>query len=109
IQSRDTGRVMFQEHFRIRGLASSVTRTASSSGSHERDDCSWSLNQVTVFSVRDRELARAVAIEAHRDDHPNRGDAAVPAPFDVGGVDPQIGAVALDRTYERLQSSCPIA
>ena len=45
-------------------------------------------------------LAPAVAVDADRDDDRDRDDAAVAADLHVGGVDPEIGPVALDRTVE---------
>ena len=45
-------------------------------------------------------LAPAVAVDADGDDRGNRDDAAVLADLHVGGVDPQIGPVALDRPVE---------
>ncbi len=45
-------------------------------------------------------LAPAIAVDAHRDDHRDRDDALVLAHLHIGGVDPQIGPIALDRSIE---------
>ena len=45
-------------------------------------------------------LAPAVAVDADGDDDGDRDDAAVLADLQVGGVDPEIGPVALDRPVE---------
>ena len=50
--------------------------------------------------VHAEHLAPAVAVDADRDDHRDRDDAAVLAHLHVGGVDPEIGPVALDRPVE---------
>ena len=50
--------------------------------------------------VHAEHLAPAVAVDADRDDHGDRDDAAVLAHLHVGGVDPQVGPVALDRPVE---------
>ena len=50
--------------------------------------------------VHAENFAPAVAVDADRDDHRDRDDAAVLAHLHVGGVDPQIGPVALDRAVE---------
>ena len=46
-------------------------------------------------------LAPAVAVDADGDGDRNRDDAAVLADLEVGGVDPDIGLVALDRAVEK--------
>ena len=51
-------------------------------------------------NVHTENLAPAVAVDADRNDHRDRDDAAILAHFHVGGVDPQIRPVALDRTSE---------
>jgi hypothetical protein len=50
--------------------------------------------------VHAQHLAPAVAVDADRDDHGDRDDAAGLAHLQVGGVDPEIGPVALDRPVE---------
>ena len=50
--------------------------------------------------VHAEHLAPAVAVDADRDDHRDRDDAAVLAHLHVGGVDPEIRPVALDRPVE---------
>jgi hypothetical protein len=50
--------------------------------------------------VHAENLAPAVAVDADRDDHRDRYDAPLLAHLHVGGVDPQIRPVALDRTAE---------
>ena len=50
--------------------------------------------------IHAQHLAPAVGVDADRDDHRHRDDAAVLARLHVGGVDPQIGPVALDRPVE---------
>ena len=50
--------------------------------------------------VHAENLAPAVTVDADRDNHRDRHDAAVLAHLHVGGVDPQIRPVALDRTAE---------
>jgi hypothetical protein len=47
--------------------------------------------------VHPEHLAPAVAVDADRDDHGHRHDAAVLGHLHVGGVDPKIWPVALDR------------
>ena len=50
--------------------------------------------------VHAEHLAPAVAVDADRDDDGDRDDAAALAHLQVGGVDPQIRPVALDRPVE---------
>ena len=45
-------------------------------------------------------LAPTIAVDAYRDDHRDRDDPAILADFDIGGVDPQVRPVALDRAVE---------
>ena len=45
-------------------------------------------------------FAPAIAVDAHRDDHRDRDDPPVLADLHIGGVDPQVGPVALDRAVE---------
>lgn len=47
-----------------------------------------------------RTFAPAIAVDAEHDDHRNRHDAPLLAHLHVGGVDPQIGPIALDRASE---------
>jgi hypothetical protein len=47
-----------------------------------------------------QDLAPAIGVGAHRHYDRHRDDAAVLADFDVGGVDPQVGPVALDRPIQ---------
>ena len=47
--------------------------------------------------IHAEDLAPAVAVDPDRDDHGGRDDAALLAHLHVGGVDPQVGPVALDR------------
>jgi len=53
-----------------------------------------------VTDIHPENLPPAIAVDADGDDHRDGDDAAVLANFHVGGVDPQIGPVALDRTIE---------
>ncbi len=46
-------------------------------------------------------FAAPVAVHAHRDDHRHRYDTAVLAYLHVGGVEPHIGPVALDRSMQK--------
>jgi len=50
--------------------------------------------------VHAEHLAPAVGVDAHRHDDRDRDDAAGLADLHVGGVDPQIRPVALDRPVE---------
>ena len=45
-------------------------------------------------------FAPAVGVDAHRDDHGDGDDLVVAPDFHVGGVQPDIGPVALDRAVE---------
>ncbi len=51
-------------------------------------------------------LAPAVAIDADRDDHRDRDDAAVAAHLHVGGIQPEIGPIALERPVEESLRPC---
>jgi hypothetical protein len=51
-------------------------------------------------NVHAENFAPAIAVDADRDDHRDRHDAPLLAHLHVGGVDPQIRPVALDRTGE---------
>src|SRR6185437_1186775 len=51
--------------------------------------------------VHAENLAPAVTVDANRDDHRDRYDAAILAHLHIGGVDPQIRPVALDRAAEK--------
>ena len=51
--------------------------------------------------VHAQHLAPAVGVDADRDDHGDRDDAAVVAHLHVGRVDPQIRPVAFDRAIEK--------
>lgn len=50
--------------------------------------------------IHAQHLAPAVGIDADRDDDRDRHDAAGPANLQVGGVDPQIRPITLDRAVE---------
>ena len=50
--------------------------------------------------VHAQHLAPAVGVDADRDDHRHRDDAVVAAHLHVGGVEPEVGPVALDRAVE---------
>ena len=50
--------------------------------------------------VHAQHFAPAVAVDADGDDDGDRDDAAVLADLHIGGVDPEIGPVALDRPVE---------
>jgi len=50
--------------------------------------------------IEPQNLAPAIGVHAYRDDHRDRDDAAVLADLHVGGVDPQLGPVALDRALQ---------
>jgi len=50
--------------------------------------------------VHAQHFAAAIGVGADRDDHRHRDDAAVVADFHIGGVDPEIRPVALDRPIE---------
>jgi hypothetical protein len=47
-----------------------------------------------------QDLAPAIGVDAHRDDHRDRDDAAVLANLHIGGVDPEVGPVDLDRPFQ---------
>src|SRR6516164_8806250 len=49
-------------------------------------------------NVHPENFTPAVIIDADRDDHRDRYDAAILAHLHIGGIDPQIWPVALDRT-----------
>jgi hypothetical protein len=51
-------------------------------------------------NVHAENFAPAITVDADRDNHRNRHDAAILAHLHVGGVDPQIRPVALDRAAE---------
>ena len=51
-------------------------------------------------NIHAEDLATAVTVDADRDDHRDRDDAAILAHLHIGGIDPQIRPVALDRTGE---------
>src|SRR5579883_3260918 len=50
--------------------------------------------------IHAKNLTPAIAIGADRDDHGDRDDAAVLPDLHIGGVDPQIWPIALDRPVE---------
>jgi hypothetical protein len=55
--------------------------------------------------VHAEHLAPPVGVDADRHDHRHRDDAMVAAHFDVGGVEPYIGPVALQRAIEECLHS----
>ncbi len=55
------------------------------------------------LAVADRHaqhLAPAVVVDANSNDDGNRDDAVVATGFDVGGIEPNIGPLALDRSVQ---------
>src|SRR4051812_46723755 len=55
------------------------------------------------FAVADghaKHLAPPVVVDADGDDHRDRDDVVVASGFDVGGIEPEIGPLTLDRATE---------
>src|SRR3546814_4949290 len=55
----------------------------------------WSSDVCSSDLAHAQDLAPAVAVDRHGDGHGDRDDAAVLADLEVGGVDPEVGPVAL--------------
>jgi hypothetical protein len=54
--------------------------------------------------VHAEHLAPAVTVDANRNNHRDRHDAAILAHLHIGGVDPQIRPVALDRSLPPVRA-----
>ncbi len=57
-------------------------------------------SMIDAADVHAEHLAPAVGVDADRDDHRSRADAAVVAHLHVGRVDPQVRPVAFERPIE---------
>src|SRR3546814_13172490 len=63
------------------------------------DVCSSDL-RLAVADGHAEHLTPAVGVDAHGDDDCDRDDVVITPGFDVGGVEPDIGPLALDRVAE---------